>query len=178
MADLESVPGTPRRLTPAIAGGTDGDDPIFKAIEACRVAKEASDHAYARKDWLLAIARKKFGAAQTEAINAFIGEALGCEQDDYSDGPAAALWNSYEAFAETVPTTLAGLFAMLVFAGESRTMHSTTWMFFRRSRPQPSCCSRSHRPVTTTVRVLRPVRPAHLMASPANGQSAARPISG
>jgi hypothetical protein len=65
-------------------------------------------------------AQKKFGAgpAQCEARNAFVDEALGCDQDDYSDGPAVELWDTYRTFAQTVPTTLAGLFAMLAYAGE------------------------------------------------------------
>ena len=82
-------------------------DPIFAAIQACRTAKRESDAAYARVNSLHALAR-----------HAYIKKALGCDEDAYTEGPASALWDAYGAFAETVPTTLAGLFAMLIFADQ------------------------------------------------------------
>jgi hypothetical protein len=47
-----------------------------------------------------------------------VDAALGCDQDEYCNAPCAALWDSYDAFTKTVPTTLAGLFAMLLYAEE------------------------------------------------------------
>jgi hypothetical protein len=95
-------------------------DPIFAAIQACRTAKQESDAAYARVNSLHALAKKRFGAAdqQRGGRHAYIKRALGCDEDAYTEGPTSALWNAYGAFAETVPTTLAGLFAMLIFADQ------------------------------------------------------------
>lgn len=103
----------------ALPAAASGSDPIFAAIDACRTAKQASDHGYARKGWLHALAEKKFGEGHREARNAFVDEALGGDQDDYTDAFAVALSDAYEAFAQTVPTTLAGLFAMLIFVDEA-----------------------------------------------------------
>lgn len=95
-------------------------DPIFAAIQVCRAAKQASDDAYARVNQLMERAIERFGSGreQFEARNAFVEDILGEHPDDHGGGPAIALWEGYEAFAATVPTTLAGLFAMLAFAGE------------------------------------------------------------
>jgi hypothetical protein len=46
-------------------------------------------------------------------VESFIGD-----EDDHTDSYALPLWDYYDAFAETVPTTLAGLLAMLVYADE------------------------------------------------------------
>src|SRR5207237_10928423 len=74
----------------------------------------------ARVSQMNKLASETVGSAreQFEARDAFVGDILGEHPDDYGDGPAVALWDEYEAFADTVPTTLAGLFAMLAYAGE------------------------------------------------------------
>ena len=35
-----------------------------------------------------------------------------------TDGPADAMWDARDRFAETVPTTLPGLLAMIIYANE------------------------------------------------------------
>jgi hypothetical protein len=104
----------------AVPAAATEPDPIFAAIDACRSAKQTSDEAYARVRKLRAWTKRRFGTGdeQRQAREALIERALGCDEDTYTDNPAAALWDAYEAFAETVPTTLAGLFAMLAFADE------------------------------------------------------------
>jgi hypothetical protein len=134
MTKADSVHSGPRRFTPKIVGGTtidpavppnferctktaDVNDPIFDAIEACREAKRTSDAANAKVSQLYELAEKSVGP-NLKACNAFIEMIIGDDPDDYTNGPASALWDSYEDFAETVPTTLAGLQAMLAFADE------------------------------------------------------------
>jgi hypothetical protein len=65
------------------------EDPIFAAIDSCRRAKRKADAAYAS------------------------GKSEACTNE-----MAQALWESYDDFAETVPTTVAGLAAMLIFAAK------------------------------------------------------------
>jgi hypothetical protein len=62
-------------------------DPIFEAIACCRTAKRQLDAAYASR--------------KSEACTADL---------------ARTLWSTYDDFAVTVPTTMAGLAAMLIFA--------------------------------------------------------------
>jgi hypothetical protein len=45
-------------------------------------------------------------------------ESLIGDEDEYTDSYALPLRDHYRAFAETVPTTLAGLLSMLVYADE------------------------------------------------------------
>jgi hypothetical protein len=40
------------------------------------------------------------------------------DTDKLTDGPACAAWDALEEFAETVPTALPGLLAMIVYAAE------------------------------------------------------------
>jgi hypothetical protein len=40
------------------------------------------------------------------------------DTDELTDGPANAAWDAQDRFAETVPTTLPGLLAMIVYANE------------------------------------------------------------
>jgi hypothetical protein len=40
------------------------------------------------------------------------------DTDELTDGPANAAWDALDQFAETVPTTLPGLLAMIVYANE------------------------------------------------------------
>jgi hypothetical protein len=40
------------------------------------------------------------------------------DTDELTDGPANAAWRARDRFAETVPTTLSGLLAMIVYANE------------------------------------------------------------
>ena len=95
-------------------------DPILEAIQTCRTAKQASDEAYSRVKQLADEFRQLAvePANKVEARRAFMDRALGCDEDDYTNGPASALWDAYDDFIQTVPTTLAGLSAMLVYAAE------------------------------------------------------------
>lgn len=95
-------------------------DPIFGAIAACRAAKAASDAAYARVRNLYQEAAEAGlgGDSPLAGRYAFVEARLGRHPDEYTDGPAFALWDCYEEFAEIEPTTLPGLFAMLIYAGE------------------------------------------------------------
>jgi hypothetical protein len=89
-------------------------------IGACRGAKSISDQAYARVRELNREANVKIGSGPQRSSKrcAYVAGVLGVDQDEYTGGPACDLWDSYEEFAETVPTTLAGLFATLTYAGE------------------------------------------------------------
>jgi hypothetical protein len=40
------------------------------------------------------------------------------DTDELTDGPANAMWDARDDFAETVPTTLPGLLAMIIYANE------------------------------------------------------------
>jgi len=50
--------------------------------------------------------------------NAFVGAKLGCDPDTFTDGPAAEYWDAAGEVFSTVPTTKAGLVALLSFATE------------------------------------------------------------
>ncbi|WP_426615756.1 hypothetical protein [Bradyrhizobium sp. McL0616] len=115
IAGLAVLPAT---LPAPVLAATAEPDPIFAAIQVCITAQQNADEAYARVNRLLASARERFGAGddQRRARHAFVERTLGCDEDAYTDGPSAILWDAYHNFADTVPTTLAGLFAMLIFA--------------------------------------------------------------
>src|SRR5437667_9224788 len=107
-------------MAPAVAPATPMQaDPIFEAIAACRDARKVTDQAFAKVRDLRREAKRLFGAGEEQRglrqayIESFIGD-----EDEYTDGPCDAVWATNEAFAQTVPTTLAGLFAMLAYAGE------------------------------------------------------------
>jgi hypothetical protein len=92
-------------------------DPVFSSIQDCRSAKGDSDAAFARVDQLNKLAEKTVGSSR-EARDAFIKQTIGEHPDDYIDRFMSVLSASYDAFARTVPTTSAGLSAMLAFADE------------------------------------------------------------
>ena len=48
----------------------------------------------------------------------YLEGVLGMDADEYTDGPAVALYEAYDTFRLTEPTTLAGLFAMLIYCEE------------------------------------------------------------
>src|SRR5206468_12010706 len=83
-------------------------------------------------------AKRRFGAGEEQRglrqayIESFIGD-----EDEYTDGPCDAVWATNEAFAQTVPTTLAGLFAMLAYAGEIEDCEPD---ILQPSRPRPIRC--------------------------------------
>jgi hypothetical protein len=60
-------------------------DPIHAAIESCRYKKRVFDAAHAKDPGV------------------------------YAEGLAVVLWDAYDSFARTVPTTSAGIIAKLVF---------------------------------------------------------------
>jgi hypothetical protein len=97
-------------------------DPIYAAIEACREARKIADQAFGRVSDLHREAKQRLGSGEEQYrerqdyVESFIGD-----EDEYTDGPAVALWDSYEDFVNTVPTTLASLFAMLIYAEEVET---------------------------------------------------------
>jgi len=97
-------------------------DPIYAAIAACREAREVADIAYSRTSALYREAKEKFGDDDTRKTRRmhrdYIEGVLGMDGDDYTDGPAFALYEAYDNFTLTEPTTLAGLFAMLIYCEE------------------------------------------------------------
>jgi hypothetical protein len=97
-------------------------DPIYAAIAACREARKVADIACSRTSALYREAKEKFGDDDTREIRLmhrdYIKGILGMDGDDYTDGPALALYEAYDDFTLTEPTTVAGLFAMLIYCGE------------------------------------------------------------
>jgi hypothetical protein len=110
-----------------IVGGADprtaevgnSSDPIFAAIKACREAKQMSDAAYTRESSLYRLAEERFGSGdeQHDAREGFVDSVIP-NIDEYTRRFARGRWDSIDAFAETVPTTVAGLLAMLAYADE------------------------------------------------------------
>ena len=95
-------------------------DPIFAAIAASREAQQEADRACARAAELNKEATAKFGSGKQHYADccAYVADILGVDHDEYTAGPFDDAWDAHQAFAETEPTTLAGLFAMLIYAGE------------------------------------------------------------
>jgi hypothetical protein len=114
------VAAAPPNATPEVSSAP--VDPIFAAISACREAREVADIAYSRTSALYREAKEKFGDDDTRKTRRmhrdYIEGVLGMDGDDYTDGPAFALYEAYDNFTLTEPTTLAGLFAMLIYCEE------------------------------------------------------------
>jgi hypothetical protein len=115
LAGLAILPALPAAVEAAV-------DPIYAAIAACREAREVADIAYSRTSALYREAKEKFGDDDTRKTRRmhrdYIEGVLGMDGDDYTDGPAFALYEAYDNFTLTEPTTLAGLFAMLIYCEE------------------------------------------------------------
>jgi hypothetical protein len=79
-------------------------DPIFAAIEAHRKAAAVEQAA-----WDAVNADEKISPSDERAL---------------TDGPNAAAYDALEKFAETVPTTLPGLRAMILYADKLETEHT------------------------------------------------------
>jgi hypothetical protein len=95
-------------------------DPIFGAIEAHRAAKQRVEMAFAevRRVHQLADGMAFVGPDKGQvARRAFIERSIG-DEDKVRDGPCGDAWEAFVAFANTVPSTLAGLVAMLNYADE------------------------------------------------------------
>ncbi|SDK14073.1 MULTISPECIES: hypothetical protein [Bradyrhizobium] len=94
------------------------NDPIFAAIERARQAKAQSDARYARVSKLYKSAAKR-GLGEESSLderNAFVEAKFGCDPDIYTDETAQALWDAVDETFEVVPTTPAGMLALLRFA--------------------------------------------------------------
>jgi hypothetical protein len=104
------------------AVGNPATDPIYAAIAACREARVAADIAYSRTSALYREVKEKFGDDDTRETRLmhrdYIEGVLSMDGDEYTDGPALALYEAYDDFTLTEPTTLAGLFAMLIYCEE------------------------------------------------------------
>ena len=85
----------PTKTEPAAADAAADSDPIYAAIEVCR---------------------KALGRLNGIPIKGSADQA----SDAHADSLAEALQVSYRKFAETVPTTIAGLFAQIQFEHEMR----------------------------------------------------------
>ena len=93
-------------------------DPIFAAIEAHKAAKLRAEAAFAeiRRVRQLADSMAFVGPDKGQvARRAFIERSIG-DEDKFTDGPCGDAWEAFVAFANTVPSTLAGLVAMLNYA--------------------------------------------------------------
>jgi hypothetical protein len=86
----------PTKTEPAAADAAADSDPIYAAIEVCRKALRSFE-------W-----------------NCDKADRLDQASDAHADSLAEALQVSYRKFAETVPTTIAGLFAQIQFEHEMR----------------------------------------------------------
>jgi hypothetical protein len=98
--------GRPATTEPIAADAAVESDPIYAAIEACRRAERSFE-------WNCDKANR-------------------LEQDDFdahTDSLADALRDSFERFAETVPTTTAGLLAQILFEREMRASFASS-MFY------------------------------------------------
>ena len=97
-------------------------DPIFAAIAECREARQVADIAYSRTSALNREAKEKFGDGDTREMRLmhreYIEGILGMDEDEYTDGPAFALYEAYDNFTLTEPISVAGLFAMLIYCEE------------------------------------------------------------
>jgi hypothetical protein len=94
--------GRPATTEPIAADAAVESDPIYAAIEACRRAERSLKWNY--------------------------DKAYRLEQDDFNahtDSLEEALRVSYRKFAETVPTTTAGLLAQILFEREMRASASS-----------------------------------------------------
>jgi hypothetical protein len=95
-----------------------GHDPIFAAIEAHRKLAAVEQAAWDEVNRLTELADKKVGPpARNDARQITDERAL-------TDGPNAAASDALDEFAETVPTTLPGLLAMIVYASEANERNS------------------------------------------------------
>ncbi len=117
---LAGVAVTTALPTAAIAATTAEPDPIFAAIAASREAQNEADRLSAGVAELNKEARAKFGSGRQHYDDccAYVADILGVDQDEYTAGAFDDAWDAHQAFAETEPTTLAGLLAMLIYAGE------------------------------------------------------------
>jgi hypothetical protein len=130
MTDLERAPVAPRRFTPKIVGGTNripvsglpalaeqSADPILGVIIQCREAQKIADVMVERSSAVCKEARRRFGERHDER-EAYIRSVLGCEEDEYATDVFDVLFDAYDTCVQTAPTTVPGLFAMLIFAAE------------------------------------------------------------
>jgi hypothetical protein len=118
-AVLAGIASTAVIPTTAALAAVPAADPIYEAIAASRDFQQATERAYARLRDLHREAQQRFRSAdeQRESRREFVESFVG-DEDEYTHSYAGPLWDYYRAFAETVPTTLAGLLAMLVYADE------------------------------------------------------------
>jgi len=93
-------------------------DPIFAAIERCRVAEAQSQARYARVRACYRDAKTAGLGDDSELFdrNAYVEAMLGTDPDAYTDETVTAWWNSVGDLFEIEPTTLAGILALLRFA--------------------------------------------------------------
>ena len=107
--------------TPDPAEEIDGNaDPIFAAITKFREAKKKSRAAYARVSRLYKEAAKH-GLGDENSLkdrDAFVEARLACHPDKFTDGPAAEHWDAADNVFSTVPTTKAGIVALIRFAAD------------------------------------------------------------
>jgi hypothetical protein len=98
----------------------DSADPIFAEIAKFRAAKKKSAAAYARVNRLYKDAAENGLGPDSELKdrNAFVAARLGCDPDEFTDGPAFEYWDSVDDAFSTVPTTKTGFVALLRFAAE------------------------------------------------------------
>jgi hypothetical protein len=89
-------------------------DPIFAAIEAHRKINAVAQADWAEVTRLYELADKKVGKDRKDAREAI---RVGAE-NAVEEGPNAEACALARKFAETVPTTLPGLLAMIVYANE------------------------------------------------------------
>src|ERR1700682_770417 len=90
-------------------------DPIYAAIEAHRKAAAVEQLAWDEVNRLYELADKKVGQDRKDAREAI---RVGAE-NAVTYGPNAEASAALDEFAETVPTTLPGLLAMIVYASEA-----------------------------------------------------------
>ncbi len=118
MADPESAPVAPRRFTPKIVGGTaHASVPLWKRKWTSRLSREGEDPIFAAiENHRLAVAAKLECYAEADRLQEKHGKSF--EYDTYTDGPWNDLWTAVDDLVATVPTTVPGLMAVLIYAHE------------------------------------------------------------
>jgi hypothetical protein len=116
MTDPESAPVAPRRFTPKIVGGTaHASVPLWKRKWTSRLSREGEDPIFAAiENHRLAVAAKLECYAEADRLQEKHGKSF--DWDTYTDGPYNDVWTAAENLVVTVPTTVPGLMAMLIYA--------------------------------------------------------------
>jgi hypothetical protein len=105
-AATSAIPTATLTAAPAV-------DPIYAAIDAHRKVNAVSQAAWAESTRLYELADEKVGQDRKDAKEVARGY-----EDAVEEGPNAVAFRAQKEFYETVPTTLQGVLAMILYANE------------------------------------------------------------